>query len=244
MSGEFTKYRVRGAYHWREASCHLLHGWPYTRSRMEWVARECVGSHRVLEIGCGDAALLARVARADVEVTGVDSDETALVLARRLFARDGLRGEFHHDLAAVKGKRFDAVILAEVIEHLDDADVLLAQVVEFLTDDGRLVLTTPIRTRERSLDPHHVHEFWPGELKVLIGKYFQEVRVAHMHPVWFVDLMCFGVGRVRPLALLANLLRLTTGIELIDKVGSPLDFFWTQGVVGARPRQANPSLGT
>jgi SAM-dependent methyltransferase len=183
-------------------------------------------------------ALLARVARADVEVTGVDSDETALVLATRLFARDGLRGEFHDDLSAIKGKRFDVVILAEVIEHLDDADALLAQIVELLGDDGRLVLTTPIRTRERPLDPHHVHEFWPGELQVLIGKYFHEVSLTRMHPVWFVDLMCFGVGRLRPLAVLANLLRLTTGIELIDKVGSPLGLFWTQGVVAAQPRRA------
>ena len=238
MSIEFTKYRVRGAYHWREASLHLLHGWPYTRSRMEWVVRQCADSYTALEIGCGDAALLARVARVGVEVTGVDSDETALVLARQLFARDGLRGEFHDDLTAINGKRFDTIILAEVIEHLDDADGLLAQIVGLLSDGGRLVLTTPIRVLDRSLDPHHVHEFWPDELQTLLGKYFQDVRLTRMHPVWFVDLMCFGVGRIRPFAVLANLVRLTTGIELIDRVGSPLGLFWTQGVVGARPRQA------
>jgi SAM-dependent methyltransferase len=209
---------------------------------MEWVVRQCTGGHRVLEIGCGDAALLARMARTGMEVTGVDSDETALVLARRLFAREGLRGEFHDDLGAIKGRKFDAVVLAEVLEHVDDADALLVQVVEFLNDEGRLVLTTPIRTRERSLDPHHVHEFWPAELQVLVGKYFHEVRLTRMHPVWFVDLMCFGVGRVRPLAVLANLVRLTTGIELIDKLGSPLDFFWTQGVVGSRPRPIGTCL--
>jgi hypothetical protein len=32
--------------------------------------------------------------------------------------------------------------------------------------------------------------------------------------------------------------RLTTGIELIDKMTSPLGLFWTQGVVGAGPRPA------
>jgi hypothetical protein len=59
-----------------------------------------------------------------------------------------------------------------------------------------------------------------------------------MHPVWFVDLMCIGAGRVRPFAMLANFVRLTTGIELIDKMTSPLGLFWTQGVVGAGPRPA------
>lgn len=236
MSGEFTKYRERGAYHWREASRHLLDGWPYTRSRFAWVVRQCAGSRRVLEIGCGDAALLARVARAGVEVTGVDSDEMALVLARREFARGGLRGEFHDDLGGVKGRKFDAVILAEVIEHVDDAEALLAQIVELLSEGGRLVLTTPIRTLERSPDPHHVHEYWPGELQEFLGRYFGDVRLTRMHPAWFIDLMCFGVGRVRPFALLANLVRLTMGIELIDKVRSPLGLFWTQGVVGTSPK--------
>jgi len=238
VSVEFTKYRERGAYHWREASRHLLDGWPYTRSRFAWVVRQCAGSRRALEIGCGDAALLARVARAGVEVAGVDSDETALVLARQEFARGGLRGEFHDDLGAVKGRKFEAVILAEVIEHVDDAEALLARIVELLTEDGRLVLTTPIRTLERSPDPHHVHEYWPGELQELLGRYFQDVRLTRMHPAWFVDLMCVGVGRVRPFAVLTNLVRLATGIELIDKVGSPLGLFWTQGFVGTRPRAA------
>ena len=236
-SGEFTKYRDRGAYHWREASRHLLDGWPYTRSRIEWVVRQCAASRRVLEIGCGDAALLARVARPDVEVTGVDSDETALRLARELFAQGGLRGEFHDDLGAVKGEKFDTVILAEVIEHVDDAEALLAQIVDLLSEGGRLVLTTPVRTLERSPDAHHVHEYWPGELQDFVARYFQDVRLTRMHPAWFVDLMCFGTGRVRPFAMLANLVRLTTSIELIDKVTSPLGLFWTQGVVGTGPRR-------
>jgi SAM-dependent methyltransferase len=239
MSSEFTKYRVSGAYHWRQLSLHPLHGWPYTRSRVEWVVRQCAGHSSVLEIGCGDAALLARVARGGAEVTGVDSDETALELARQMFARGRMRGEFHDDLAAINGKRFDAIILAEVIEHVDDADAILTQIVGLLREGGRLVLTTPIRALERPPDPHHVHEFWPSELQALLGRYFNDVQLTRMHPTWFVDLMCMGIGGIRPLAVLANLLRLTTGIELMDRVGSPLGLFWTQGVVAGRPRQAS-----
>jgi SAM-dependent methyltransferase len=205
---------------------------------MDWVVSRCAGGRTALEIGCGDAALLARVAKAGLEVTGVDSDETGLRLARQQFARGGLRGEFHDDLAAVSRKKFDVVILAEVIEHVDDADALLAAAVKRLSDRGRLVLTTPIRTLEHSPDPHHSHEFWPGELQGLVGKYFEDVQLSRMHPVWLVDLMCVGIGRIRPVAMIANLLRLTTGLELISWAGSPLGVFWTQGVVGTRPRHS------
>ena len=236
MSREFTKYRQRGAYHWREASARPFQGWPYTRSRVDWVVRQCRSSAMVLEVGCGDAVILGRLARAGKRVTGVDADDTALALARQMFARHGFSGEFYADLSAVKETRFDTVILAEVIEHLDDAESLIKHLAEFLPPEGRLILTTPIRLLEQSLDTHHVHEFWPGELRALLSRYFEQVELDRMHPVWLVDLMCFGVKGVRPVAVLANLLKACTGIELIDMLGSPLTLYWTQTAVATNPR--------
>ncbi|MFQ5856389.1 MAG: class I SAM-dependent methyltransferase [Anaerolineae bacterium] len=236
MSKGFTKYREWGAYHWRELYAHPLHGWPYTRSRIEWVVRQCVGSRTVLEIGCGDGALLGRLAKAGKAVVGVDADETGLRLAREMFERHGLKGDFYADLARVEGSKFDAVILAEVIEHLENPDGVLAGAARRLSAGGRLVLTTPIRLLERSPDAHHVHEFWPGEVVAVVGKHFADVQLTRMHPVWLVDLMCFGVGRIRPAAVLANFVRLATGIEFLDRATSPTSLYWTQGVVATGPR--------
>jgi len=200
------------------------------------VVRQCAASATVLEIGCGDAALLGRLSQIGKTVIGVDSDETALELARRTFRSGGLRGEFYAELKDVPPQQFDAVILAEVIEHLDEPDATIAESARRLAPSGRLVLTTPIRLLERSLDVHHVHEFWPDELAALIGKRFEHVRLTRMHPAWFVDLMCFGILGIRPLAVAANLLRLVTGIELIDLVASPLGIYWTQAIVATGPR--------
>ena len=238
VTREFTKYRERGAYHWAEASRHPLRAWPYTRSRVAWVVQQCAPCATVLEIGCGDGAVLGRLARAGKAVTGVDSDGTALELARAMFARYRLPGAFHADLQSAPGP-FDAVILAEVIEHLDDPDHALAEAARRLTPGGRLVLTTPIRLLERSLDPHHVHEFWPEELQALLEAHFQDIHLTRMHPAWLVDLMCLGTRRLRPVALLANLFRLGTGIELLDRLPSPLGIFWTQAVVATGPRVAH-----
>jgi SAM-dependent methyltransferase len=129
------------------------------------------------------------------------------------------------------------VILAEVLEHLDDPDAALAESARLLAAGGRLVLTTPIRLLERSLDEHHVHEFWPDELAEMIAKRFEYVRLTRMHPVWFIDLLCFGVKGIRPIAVAANVLRLATGVELIDRVRSPLGVYWTQAIVatGRKP---------
>ena len=237
MAGTFAKYRERQAYHWREASLHPIHGWPYTRSRMAWVARQCAASRAILEIGCGDGALLARLAREGASVVGVDLEETAIELASRTFRQRGLQGEFFTDLKAVEGRRFDTVVLAEVIEHLHDPEGMLARVVGLLSPHGRLVLTTPIRLLERPLDVHHVHEFWPDELRALVGRYFESIETVSMHPAWLIDLMCRGMGRVSPVAVLANLVRLCTGIELLDRLDSPLSIYWTQGIVATNARR-------
>ena len=134
------------------------------------MVRQCAASATVLEIGCGDGALLGRLSEAGKTVIGVDSDETALELAQSMFRRRGVRGEFYRELKAVPPRRFDAVILAEVIEHLDDPESMIGESVKRLAEgSGRLVLTTPIRLLERSLDVHHVHEFWPDELTCCSG---------------------------------------------------------------------------
>ena len=236
MAVEFSKYRQRGAYHWREVSRHPLRGWSYTRSRVAWVVRACGASRRVLEIGCGDAAILGQLARQGKTVTGVDSDATALELARGIFSAQGLTGAFHAELSAVAGQRFDTVVLAEVLEHVDEPDALLATIAGLLEPGGRLVLTTPIRLLERPLDVHHVHEFWPEELRSLLARHFAEARVEKLHPAWFVDLCALGFLGFQPFSVLANLVKLVTGIELIDRVPSPLGLYWTQGWVVVKPQ--------
>ena len=236
MTSEFAKYRQRDAYHWCEASRHPLYGWPYTRSRMVWVVRQCAGAKRVLEIGCGDGALLGRLAAAGHEVTGVDRDERALELASVMLSRRRVRAELHADLRFIKHQRFDAVVLAEVIEHLEDPAAMLAEATKLLTSDGRLVLTTPVRLREHPLDPHHVHEFWPDELRALLERFFEHVEMSRLHPAWLVDLMCWGWRRLKPVAVVANIVQLVSGVELLDRLGSPLGLYWTQSAVARGPR--------
>jgi SAM-dependent methyltransferase len=204
--------------------------------------RQCAPCRTVLEIGCGDGAILGKLAKAGKAVTGVDADKTALKLAREMFARHGLQGEFCSELREVKETQFDAIILAEVIEHVEDAKDLLDEAVKKLSTQGRLILTTPIRLLEHSLDVHHVHEFWPWELEQLLRNYFDDVRLVRMHPAWLVDLMCWGFGRVRPAAVCANLLKLCTGVELLDACPSPLSIYWTQGVVATRLKRHSPRI--
>jgi SAM-dependent methyltransferase len=76
---------------------------------------------RVLDVGCGDGALAARIrnARSDVDVSGIDvlvRPETAIPVA----TFDGRKLPY-------ADRSFDATLLVNVLHHADDPEALLAE---------------------------------------------------------------------------------------------------------------------
>lgn len=87
------------------------------------------GARRVLDLGCGPGALLARLLKDDYElIVGVDVSVRSLEQAARMLKLDGMhdaqrrRIELLHSPLTYRDKRlagFDAAALVEVVEHLD-----------------------------------------------------------------------------------------------------------------------------
>ena len=105
-----------------------------------------VGPHRrILDIGCGTAAILEHLPK-DVEYLGFDASEAYIRTARRRF-RD--RGAFFTQLvteASLEGlPGFDLVMAIGMVHHLDDseADHLFALAARALTPEGRLCTVDP-----------------------------------------------------------------------------------------------------
>ncbi|MGB8331171.1 MAG: class I SAM-dependent methyltransferase, partial [Polyangiales bacterium] len=88
-------------------------------------------SDSVLEIGCGEgfvAGQLSERQAGDVYV-GVDLDERDLENLRAKFPNVDARQGSIYDLSFL-GRQFDVVVCAEVMEHLEDPQAALAQIVE------------------------------------------------------------------------------------------------------------------
>ncbi|PWJ85022.1 methyltransferase family protein [Pseudaminobacter salicylatoxidans] len=98
-------------------------------------------SDRVLDIGCGTAALLPHLP-AGVTYVGFDLSERYIEDARRIH---GSRGAFHHRALTAEAARefepFDLVMAIGVLHHLDDreAELLFRVAHEALKPGGRLV---------------------------------------------------------------------------------------------------------
>lgn len=109
---------------------------------------------RVLDVGCGNGSQLALPLVCDgFQLTGIDPHEESIAKARQLVNNAAnahfIAGEIE---ALVDDKKFDVVILSEVLEHMDEPNKLLCASVAFMKPDGIMLVTVPNGYGEFELD--------------------------------------------------------------------------------------------
>ncbi|MDT5038239.1 MAG: hypothetical protein QOE03_3424 [Micromonosporaceae bacterium] len=126
----------------------------------------------VLEVGCGQGALGARLACRHRYV-GVEPDAASAAVARQRLARVG-RGDVHHGTVdAVGAARFDLVCAFEVLEHIDDDAGALAAWAARLRPGGWLLVSVPAHQRRYAAADvlvGHVRRYDPDALVALLGR--------------------------------------------------------------------------
>jgi 2-polyprenyl-6-hydroxyphenyl methylase/3-demethylubiquinone-9 3-methyltransferase len=103
------------------------------------------GVRTVLDAGCGNGQLAARLAGHGLHVSGFDTSHSGITHARRLAPAVCFEvASVYDDLQEVfGGQSFDACISVEVIEHLYDPGAGVQRIFDVLRPGGLLVLTTP-----------------------------------------------------------------------------------------------------
>jgi 2-polyprenyl-3-methyl-5-hydroxy-6-metoxy-1,4-benzoquinol methylase len=96
---------------------------------------------RVLEIGCGTGFVLAYLEKLGYRIDGVDTSLTCLSLAasRSTTAMLYCMDVHTHALA----KKYNAIALFDVIEHIGDDKAFLQSCLKFLEPAGYIVITVP-----------------------------------------------------------------------------------------------------
>jgi SAM-dependent methyltransferase len=155
-----------------------------------------IASGVVLDVGAGEgygASMLAGSAR----VIGVELDAVA---ARHAGARYPEVAVVRADACRLpfRGKRFDAIVAMQFLEHLWCPERFVEQVRRLLTAGGAFVVTTPNRTTfspDGVLNPFHTHEYTAEELGAVLGGSFGRVEVRGIHPGIYlrsVDVLAAG----------------------------------------------------
>lgn len=103
-------------------------------------------ARRVLDVGCGDGFLAARLAQRVPDVTAVDVDAPVLQRAQDRFAERPVRW-VHGDVMTVSlpHAQFDAVVSNAALHHVEDTRAALERLAGLVVPGGTLAVVTFVR---------------------------------------------------------------------------------------------------
>jgi 2-polyprenyl-6-hydroxyphenyl methylase/3-demethylubiquinone-9 3-methyltransferase len=104
---------------------------------------------RVLDIGCGGGLLSEPMARLGAEIVGADASATNIAVASLHATEAGLAIDYRATTAealAEAGETFDIVLAMEIVEHVADLDLFIAETARMVRPGGLMVLSTINRT--------------------------------------------------------------------------------------------------
>jgi 2-polyprenyl-3-methyl-5-hydroxy-6-metoxy-1,4-benzoquinol methylase len=111
-----------------------------TKKFAELIRSKCKDCSTILEIGSGMGYLLCELKKRGFKCTGIDPSNFATSYARQELGLNVVTGIL--DEKTFLGKKFDIIILSDVVEHIYDINALLTLVTSYLSVDGRVVILT------------------------------------------------------------------------------------------------------
>jgi 2-polyprenyl-3-methyl-5-hydroxy-6-metoxy-1,4-benzoquinol methylase len=98
----------------------------------------------VLDVGCGNGVISRSLGEVDYNVYGIDVSEKAIAKAKELNKFPNVSFDvISAEQLVAEGKKYDAIICSEVLEHLNRPEDLLITLYQSLTDTGVLIITVP-----------------------------------------------------------------------------------------------------
>jgi len=106
----------------------------------------------ILDVGCGNGVIARQLGKEGYHVLGIDISKKAIDKANALNMYPNVLFEnISAENLVATGKRYDAIICSEVLEHLTDPSSLLKVLNESLNDNGKLIITVPNGNGPREL---------------------------------------------------------------------------------------------
>ena len=182
----------------------------------------------LLDVGCWVGFLLAEARDRGWQTVGVEPSAFASAYARERLGLEVATGDV--DDPSLDERRFDGIVLGDVIEHLPRPGGALDRLAGVLSRDGAIALVLPdagsrvaraMGARWWSVIPTHVQYFTRGSVVALLARHgFEPVLIATAPKAFSVRYYLDRIGGYsRPAA--AALVRGAKGAGLADRLWAP-----------------------
>ena len=146
------------------------------------MAQSLVEGCRVLDYGSGEGYGTATLANHATSVTGVDIDPAAIAHAQDKYisiANISFEAITDHRLPYPDGS-FDVITCFEVIEHVPDPNLVIAEIARLLSPTGVLLISTPNKAeysdKNDYKNEYHLKEFYIDEFREFLHEHFKSVN--------------------------------------------------------------------
>ena len=103
----------------------------------------------ILDLGCGGGLTCEPLARLGANITGIDFIKENIEIAKKHAFNSQLNITYiHQDLDKLQiDKKFDLILILEVLEHLDDWSLIIRKIKKNLKPRGKIIISTINRTK-------------------------------------------------------------------------------------------------
>ena len=112
----------------------------------DFMALKALEGLSVLDVGCGGGLVCEPLARLGADVSGADADPVAIDVANDHAAQSGLNITYYNKPAEQIDQKYDVVLALEIIEHVSDPAVFVANVAKLCKPGGLVIFSTLNRT--------------------------------------------------------------------------------------------------
>ena len=187
------------------------HWWHAAKRRL--IRQYLTKAHRrILVLGVGGGRLCAELSQ-EHEVTAVDVSSVACKHARQVYGIKAIEHDLEQGLP-FGGEQFDAIVIADVLEHIRHDKDLIAQMHRCLAKGGVLLVTVPAYA--------HMWSSWDLRLQHFRRYEFKQIKDLITNGHFNITKISFFNALIYPAALLRRKI-------LRVKESSPSDFKISQG---------------
>jgi ubiquinone/menaquinone biosynthesis C-methylase UbiE len=163
---------------------------------------------RIIDLGCGEGIILEKLVKGnpDKSCLGIDLTWESLKTSRH-YHLPVICGDISE--LGLKSESVDHCLLLDVIEHIDQPEKVLEEVLRILKPKGSLIVVFPndamfflarllfLKFKEAFYDPGHVQQFRPKKMEALLkAKGFRVDRLMHL-PFFIWPISLYHLIQVR-----------------------------------------------
>lgn len=150
-----------------------------TQERYKFLAEHICSNDNVLDIGVNSGTQLSVLAKRAKKITGIDHGKLEFQIAahNNRHLKNVAIQQMNAESLDFPDNTFNVVSSFECIEHVQDPEKMLSEIVRVVEPKGTVIISTPNRdvSGSRFLSKEHIREWTLEELENLLGQFFSSV---------------------------------------------------------------------